>query len=68
MTAINEAKIIDSFIHFDVKSRRWLGDMSDGGKKFRADIQKYNNVFAFTSIGMKQDLSTWAPKGFTICA
>lgn len=42
---------------------KWLGDMSDRGKKFRADIQKYNNVCAFTSIGMKQDMSTWGPQG-----
>jgi hypothetical protein len=42
---------------------RWLGDMSQRGKTFPEDIQKYNNVFAFTSIGMKQDLSTWGPQG-----
>jgi hypothetical protein len=37
--------------------------MSDRGKKFRVDIQKYNKVFTFTFIGIKQDLSTWGPQG-----
>lgn len=41
----------------------WLNDQTQRGKAFRADIQKYNNAFAFTSIGMKQDLQTWRPRG-----
>lgn len=42
---------------------RWLDDQTPRGKAFRADIQKYNNCFAFTSIGMKQDFDTWGPRG-----
>lgn len=47
---------------------KWLDEMGRSGKEFRADIQKYNNVVAFTSIGMQQDFSTWDRKGFIICA
>lgn len=42
---------------------RLLDDQGSKGKTFRADRQKYNNVFAFTSIGMKQDMDTWGNRG-----
>lgn len=42
---------------------RWLTEDTAQAKAFRKNIRRYNNAFAFTSIGMRMDYRTWGPRG-----